>query len=242
MATKNPFEAREVRSRRGGRVKEPLSREAVVTEALRLLTNDGLEGVSLRKVALALDTGAASLYAYVDDLRSLYALMLDRALADVDVSGGKHRDWQEKIKAVLWSYGTVLFSNRGLAQLALGTIAFGPNALRMVDALLGFLTEGGVDASVAAWSVDLLLLYVTAIAAERSESGDPSDPSGPLALALARASKETHPHLHAARDSLLTGDGEARFSFAVDVLLDGIAAAPAVRRVTKKATRTKTKR
>jgi len=229
MAAKDPFEGRKVRSRRGGPVKAPLTRDLVVNEALRQLKQDGLAGMSLRKVALALDTGPASLYAYVDDLDALHALVLDRALADVDVSGGKHRAWQEKVKSVLSSYARILFTNRGLAQLAFGKIAVGPNALRMLDALLGFLDEGGVARPVAAWSVDLLVLYVTAIAAERGGRDDTEDIE-PVLQALARASSDTYPHVHAVREELVSGEGEARFSWTIDVLLKGIVAAPRPRR------------
>ncbi|AKV04327.1 Transcriptional regulator, TetR family [Labilithrix luteola] len=80
MGAKDPFAARDVQSRRGGPVKTPLSRELIVGTALELLKRDGVEGMGLRKVAAALDTGAASLYAYVDDSNALQALVLDRAL------------------------------------------------------------------------------------------------------------------------------------------------------------------
>jgi len=81
MGTRDPFKASEVVSRRGGAAKQPLSRDIIVAAALDLLTQEGLDGLSLRKVAAALDTGAASLYAYVEDLQELHALLLDRALA-----------------------------------------------------------------------------------------------------------------------------------------------------------------
>jgi hypothetical protein len=44
MTVRNPFDAPDVTSRRGGRVKPPLSRDAIVTEALEELTRDGLAG------------------------------------------------------------------------------------------------------------------------------------------------------------------------------------------------------
>ena len=129
MRARNPFEAREVTSRRGGPVKAPLSRQAIVTEALRQLRRDGLAGMSLRKVATALKTGPASLYAYVDDLQELQALVLDRALGSVDARGAKRGAWRANLERLLASYLEVLFASPGLAQLALSTIAVGPNAL-----------------------------------------------------------------------------------------------------------------
>jgi AcrR family transcriptional regulator len=192
-------------SRRGGPVKEPLSRERIVTEALRLLEKEGLEGMSLRKVASALETGPASLYPYVGDLEGLQALVLDRALAAVDVSGARRRGWRERLKAVLVSYVEVLLGQPGLAQLAMPAPVVGPNAMRILDALLGLLQEGGLDRATAAWAVDLLLLYVTAIAVEQSRGHEPLEQGGAIAQAIRGASATEYPHVHAARAELLTG-------------------------------------
>ncbi len=197
-----------------------------MTEALRELTRDGLEGMSLRKVAAALDTGPASLYAYVDDLQSLQALVLDRALGAVDIRGGKRRGWREQLKSVLESYALVLFKSRGLAQLAMVAIAVGPNALRILETLLGLLEEGGIDRRTSAWAVDLLILYVTAIAAEQSGRPGSVDNLGPVAQAIARAPADEFPQVHAARTELVSGDGDERFSWAVEALISGIVQHP----------------
>ncbi len=53
----------------------------IVSTALHILERDGLSGLSLRRVATALNTGAASLYVYVANLEELHALMLDHALS-----------------------------------------------------------------------------------------------------------------------------------------------------------------
>jgi AcrR family transcriptional regulator len=222
MQRRNPFEVDPVLSRRGGPVKEPLSRDVIVGEALRQITTNGLDGMSLRKVAAALDTGPASLYAYVEDLQELHALVLDRALAKVSLRGAPNSSWRERLHRVLKSYARVLIASPGLAQLAFGTVAVGPNALRITERLLVLLDEGGVDSATGAWAVDLLMLYVTAIAAERTAGVNPAAPEGAVAKAIAAISEQDHPHLHAARVELLSGTGEERFSWAVEVMLRGI--------------------
>ncbi len=77
---------------------------------------------------------------------------------------------------VLESYARVLAASPGLAQLAFGTVAIGPNALRITEALLTLLDQEAWILPTAAWAVDLLVLYVTAIVAEHSggtEAGAP---------------------------------------------------------------------
>lgn len=232
MDAKNPFERSAVKSRRGGAVKPPLSRDAIVREALRQITANGLAGMSLRKVAAALETGPASLYAYVADLNELHALVLDRALARVKCRDSAGAGWRARLQGVLESYARVLLSSPGLAQLAMGTVAIGPNALRMTEALLALLDEAGVDVATGAWAVDLLVLYVTAVVAEHANGLDPARPDGAVARAINAVTESDYPRVHAARAHLLSGTGHERFTWAIDAILRGIQHAPRSRPAT----------
>ncbi len=222
---RDPFEPKKVVGRRGGRVKEPLSHGAIVAKALELLAEHGLDGMSLRSVAKALDTGPASLYVYVDDLHQLHALVLDRALARVSTKAAHGKPWQERLNAVLVSYYQVLTQHRGLAQLALSTIAAGPNALRFIETLLEILDEAGVDEATAAWAVDLLMLYVTAIAFEHTQRSKDVDPLAHVAGAVGAVSEAEFPRIHRVREALLSG-GKARFRWTLRVMLEGILRVP----------------
>jgi AcrR family transcriptional regulator len=215
--------SRNIVSRRNRPSKAPLSRDGIVTTALRILDRDGLAGLSLRRVAAALDTGAASLYVYVANLEELHALMLDRALAAVQVTEADSIPWRGRLKTFLMAYLHVLYKRQGLAQLALSTIAYGPNSLRIWDALLGLLKEGGVDDLRAAWGLDLLILYVTAIAAEQSVRRESDQGLGRVKNALSTISEKQFPLVFALRETLLSGGGETRGEWALDVIIDGIA-------------------
>lgn len=226
MGTRDPFKAPEVVSRRGGAAKQPLGRDIIVAAALDLLMQEGLDGLSLRKVAAALDTGAASLYAYVEDLQELHALLVDRALAGVDTSRKPQQSWRDRLETLLASYFRALSRSPGLAQLAMSTIAAGPNALRIIEALLGLLEEAGVEQATAAWAVDLITLYVTAIAAEQSQRRQQPDPLGTITQAVGAVSSEEYPRIHALREHLLSGSPLGRFTWALDVIVKGILQTP----------------
>jgi AcrR family transcriptional regulator len=181
--------------------------------------------MSLRKVATALETGPASLYAYVDDLQELQALVLDRALGSVDTRGAKRGAWRANLESLLASYLEVLFASPGLAQLALSAIAVGPSALRITERFLGLLGEAGADRRTAAWAADLFLLYATALAAElggKASKHDPTNPQGAVARAVRGVSAGEYPHIHAAREELLSGGGGQRLAWVIEVLLKGI--------------------
>ncbi|MEV6343278.1 TetR/AcrR family transcriptional regulator C-terminal domain-containing protein [Actinoplanes sp. NPDC051851] len=230
MAPRDPFRTSEVASRRSRPAKPPLSRDAIVEEAYRQVIAPDGAGMSLRRVALALDTGPASLYAYVDDLTELQALVLDRALDDVTV-GAPGDPWRARLDLILGSYLRAISASPALARLAFGAIAVGPNALRITEAVLEVLAGAGVDRATAAWAVDLLTMFVSAQAAEHAPTmhaaepgGHAAEPGGPVAQALDRASAEAFPHVYAARGDLLSGSGEERFAWAADVLIRGILA------------------
>jgi AcrR family transcriptional regulator len=213
-------------SRRTRPAKAALSRDAIVQAALAILEKEGVDGLSLRRVAAALDTGPASLYVYFTNLSDLHAEMLDAALADVALPQTRKRLWRDRLKALLTSYMQVLYSKSGLAQLALTQIASGPNALRIVEAMLELLSEGGVLQTRAALAVDALLLHVTAVAAEHSNWRDKGHDLERAKKALDELSVAEFPFLCAAREQFFASSPKGRFFWVLDVIIDGVLASP----------------
>jgi len=96
-------------SRRERPAKPALTREGIVATALEVMRAEGLDRVTMRRLATELDTGAASLYVYVRNTAELRAYMLDELLAGLDLSPVTAAgDWRERLVAVLWSYTVVL--------------------------------------------------------------------------------------------------------------------------------------
>lgn len=211
-------------SRRARPAKPALSRAIIVAAGLDLLRQDGIAGLSLRKVAQRLDTGAASLYVYLDNLDALHAQMLDHALGEVAIPA--EGDWRQRLCGLLRNYLQVLHATPGLGQLAMMTMATGPNALRLLEAQLGLLLEGGLDERRAAWAVDALPLYICAIAAEQDLRRQQADPLAGITQALAAAPAVQYPHSHRLQAEMLAGNGEARLSWALDMLINGLIHTP----------------
>jgi AcrR family transcriptional regulator len=213
-------------SRRDRPAKPPLSREAIVRAAVGLVRSEGLERLTMRRLAAALDTGAGSLYVYFRNVEHLYAALLDELLGDVDLSpGDPDEPWEDRLAAVLGSYLRVLFDNPSIARMSIFTRSSGPNSLRLMDTLLSLLTQGGVEPGAAAWGVDLLLQYATASAAEhgtRDQQPDTADAESDMAMALGSVAADTHPRLHQLSGVLVAGEPAERFRWGIDVLLAGI--------------------
>jgi AcrR family transcriptional regulator len=213
------------RSRRERPAKPALTREGIVTTAVRLMRSEGLQRVTMRRLAQELDTGPASLYVYVRNTAELHAAVLDELLGTVDLRPARASgDWRDRLVEVLGSYSDVLFEHPGLAQSALVARPSGRNYLNLLEVLLALLHEGGVPDDRAAWGIDLLLQTATATAAEHStrrEEPGAQDEENALAEALRTASGRTHPRLAALSSELVSGTGPQRRRWAFHVLING---------------------
>lgn len=222
---------REPVSRRSRPAKPELSRRAVVDTAIRVMGSEGLERVTMRRLAGALDTGPSSLYVYFDNLAELHGAVLDELIAELPLSAPPAAgDWRGPVVEVLVAYTGLLFRHPGLARSALTLRPHGPNALRLLETLLAHLRRGGIPERQAAWGVDLLLQQATATAAEQSTrdaSPDVRIQDRALRAAVEEIDGATHPELAAHREELLSGRGEERLRWAFAVLLAGISSAPA---------------
>jgi AcrR family transcriptional regulator len=219
------------KSRRDRPAKAPLSQEVIVDAALRLVDREGIDAVTMRRVAQELDTGPASLYVYVSNRRHLLDLLLDRVMAEITVP--EEGTWRERLIGLLQNSVATLGKRRGLALVALGMIPTGRNAMTIQEHVLELLHEGELDDATVAWAVDLLALLVTASAAEQSVHGDRTAEGEQLADVLQRVNEvfrdlpaEQFPLIVALRPLMLTGSGEDRFRWWINVILNGLAVTP----------------
>ncbi|MEU0781146.1 TetR/AcrR family transcriptional regulator [Streptomyces sp. NPDC006173] len=218
-------------SRRERPAKPALTRDGIVRTAVALMRAEGLQRVTMRRLAQELDTGPASLYVYVRNTGELHAAVLDDLLAGVDLSPVRgDGDWRDRLVRVLTSYTEVLFEHPGLARSALVARPCGERYLDLVEALLSLLDEGGVPGPRAAWGIDALLQFATATAAEHAAGEkDPADSEGEwvaLSAAVRGASAERHPHIAELGTDLLSGPGEARLHWGLEVLINGVLHTP----------------
>ncbi|QFZ19442.1 TetR/AcrR family transcriptional regulator [Saccharothrix syringae] len=150
-------------------VKPRLSRELIVRTGLDVLLAEGLDAVSMRRVAQALGTGPASLYAHVATKDELVELMLDRVLEDVPLPAPDPRRWRDQVKDLLRGQVRAMAAHPGIARVAWQVaVPVGPNALRHGEALLSLLRAGGLPLREAAYACDALSLYTKAFAYESS--------------------------------------------------------------------------
>ncbi|MFE0459207.1 TetR/AcrR family transcriptional regulator [Kitasatospora sp. NPDC058965] len=215
------------RSRRERPAKPALTHRGIVDAAVRLMEAEGLQRVTMRRLAQELDTGPASLYVYVANTAELHAAILEHHLGTVDLTPAAEQagDWRARLGAVLVSYTRVLFRHPALAHSALLARPAGPHYLALVETVLTLLHEGGVPRAQAAWGVDVLLQTATATAAEHSaRTGAAADAEHTaMVRALQQADPVRYPRITEAADDLVSGRPEDRLAWTFRALINGVA-------------------
>ena len=113
-------------TRKGGRVpRNTLSRAAVVDAALAMIDRDGLDAVTMPKLAQHLGVGTMSLYRHVSDKDDLIAAVAEQVMGGVDVPDGPVDDWQGRVVGYLRA-----LRDAAITHPALGTHPGGPRAHR----------------------------------------------------------------------------------------------------------------
>ncbi len=218
------------RSRRQRPAKPALSRDGIVAAAVTVMRGEGLEHVTMRRLATELDTGPASLYVYVRNTAELHAAVLDEMLGLVGFAPDSRPErWADSIIDLLWSYTGILVEHPGLARSALVTRPSGRNYLALVERLLTLLQTGGIEDGPSAWGVDVLLLFATSTALEhgtRRKAMDGRADQEALMHALRKATPSLYPTITALGEALVSGAPRQRFEWHVGVMLAGMAATP----------------
>lgn len=207
-----------------------IDQQTIVTTALELLDAEGLEAVTMRRVAQVLGTGPASLYAHVNNKSDLLDMVYDAAigdLADVEVEGA---DWREQLKGFCRAALDQMGRHRDIAMIALVRLApTGPNVVRVIERMLGILRSGGLSDPVISYGVDTLALFLSATAFEQGVdidrrlpgSGSVEDRLRSLNEYYSSLPAERFPHL-ASMARALVDDTVDRLEFGLDLIIAGI--------------------
>jgi AcrR family transcriptional regulator len=219
-------------SRRDRPAKPALSQQTIVDAAMDLLSAEGLDGVSMRRVAQALDTGPASLYVYVRNRDDLVALLMDRIAGEIRLPAlGPATDWREELIALLLSVIKELGRYPGVAVNMFATVPTGPNSLALTEGMLTLLAQGGLSRQARAWAVDVLALFATAAATEETLHAAQgktelrqTDVNPGARDVFAGLPADRYPNLTDLYQELTYGSAEQRTRWGLNALINGILA------------------
>jgi AcrR family transcriptional regulator len=125
-----------------------LSRERVLGTALRIADGDGIEALSMRKIAQELGVKAMSLYNHVTNKDDILDGIIDIVISEIEVPDLK-LDWKTAMRRRATSAHEVLLRHPWSTIPIVSRVNVGPAMLRYVDATLGCLCEAGFSLEMA---------------------------------------------------------------------------------------------
>jgi AcrR family transcriptional regulator len=213
--------------------KRQISQNLILQTSLEVIRSEGLDALSIRRIAQDLKIGPATVYVHFASKNELLELALDEVLAAVTVPDPDPERWAQQVAEVARAMYHELIKYGDLSRAALGRISIGPNALRVAEGLLAIMVGGGLPVQLAVWAKDRLWLYVHADAFEGSQFLAHQRAYGEAGVRTfldqvrryyAELPPDTFPQTSKNADALVTGSCDDRFEIGLDLLLAGLAA------------------
>ena len=199
------------------------TREDVARAALELADAEGLEALSMRRLAGELGVGTMTLYGYFRNKGELLDGIVDAAVEDAeDLRSDGH--WRDSLRAAALTARGNMLRHPALVELRFRRPVLRPEALRFAETIMAILTEAGMPRDEAARAFRLLFTFLFGYAALSPVGGEDAAARSARS-ALAALPPDRYPALTAAvEEAAAAMAGEETFVFGLDLILDGIAA------------------
>jgi AcrR family transcriptional regulator len=200
-----------------------LSKHRVVVEAVRLADREGVDGLSMRRLAGALGAGAMSLYHYVASKDELLDAMIDIVFQEIELPP-EATDWQSAMRREAVSTRQALARHPWAIGLMESRTSPGPANLRHREAVTACLRGAGFSVSMATHANWLLNSYVYGFALQdASLQFDTADEFADMTedVFLPQLPPDEFPFLNESAAALLAAgyDPAEEFIFGLDLIL-----------------------
>jgi AcrR family transcriptional regulator len=150
------------------------SRAEILEAALAIADGDGLDGLTIRKLAERLGISPMGIYRYFRNKAEIVEELVDLVVGKYDVTNHHETDWAEWISTAFCLMRRGLRDHPGVIPL-LGTVASsGPNAMAVMEEVLRVLRSGGLERRAAAGAFHTLISYtIGSVAIESHVHGRP---------------------------------------------------------------------
>jgi len=206
--------------------REKLTREKVIEAALGIMDTEGLEAVSMRRVAREVGVEAMSLYHYVEDKDDLLQGVCDRVMAGFEFPS-EVGEWADRCRAVARSWRQVLQAHPDVMRLFAethGPAPTSPDSLRPTEFALGLLREIGLSDRDTVQAFHAFGGYIQGFV--MMEGGSIKGGRHDLELHEYLSSMvpaEAFPVLHAVGRYFAECGADEQFEFGLDLMVRGIA-------------------
>lgn len=154
--------------RRGPR--KGLTVDAVVEAATAIADAEGLDAVTMRRVAQSLDVAPMTLYTYVPAKAELIVLMLDALYAAMERTGTEGRPWRERLAAVARDNYAMYLAHPWAAAASQTRPPLGPGQCAKYEHELRAFAGTGLDDITTDDALSHLLAFVRTAAADAARA------------------------------------------------------------------------
>lgn len=201
-----------------------LSRQKIIDEAIRMADNDGLQKLSMRKLADKLGVEAMSLYHHIDNKADLIAEMVDTVVPQIE-SVEACKDWKDAMRKRADIMRDTLIAHPWVGHEFVAGFNIGPRMLAYVDTTIGYLLQAGFTYRMAdhAWNTIDSYIYGFNLQAQNFPL-HPDEYKSVAEQFLPMIPEETHPYMHGMSLSIIKGthDGIQDFHFGLELILESL--------------------
>ncbi|OEJ32471.1 TetR/AcrR family transcriptional regulator [Streptomyces subrutilus] len=227
-----------LRERPGKGPRPTLTLTRIVDAAVALAAGEGMDAVSMGRVAKELGVSTMSLYRYVTAKEELYILMADAGVGpppEQAPAGGAGRGWRELLSDWAYAQRAVLMANTWILRIPITAPPVSPNQLAWMERGLAALADTGLDEGEKISTIILvggLVRNEVTMAADMMDAMTKSGVSPDLAMPryVRTLRLMTAPDTHPALTRLLGSDAfsgseepDFQFAFGLGRVLDGLA-------------------
>ena len=137
----------------------PVSRDLAVERAVTVADGEGIEAVTMRRLARELGVEAASLYHYVSGKDEILDGLVDKVSAEIDLPP-RTDGWRDAVRQRAHNTRAVLRRHPWAVALMASRTTPGPATLRLLEAGIRYFREGGFSVEEAAHAISTVDSYV----------------------------------------------------------------------------------
>ncbi len=201
----------------------------VVDSALELADTEGLDAVTLRRLAQLHEVTPMALYRHFADKNDLLSALGDRLLADIVLPERSDEPWDRRLHQMLTAFVDALRPHPRVAGLTLTRILIAEPGLEMAERTMELLVEGGFDTDYAAEvGRQSICSLITLVTTEPGAGEDPEPAAREQGLRLKRAAlgaldPKRYPLITSAADTLICPTStDQYYALGVDLVVAGI--------------------
>jgi AcrR family transcriptional regulator len=138
---------------------QPLTRERILSTALKMVDQQGIAELSMRKLGAKLGINGVSLYYHFASKIAIVDGLVALIMSEVDLAPNE-TEWSERLACIHRSQRAVLVAHPNLLPVAIMRPFNTPEAVRVTDTVLATMLGAGFDEENALYGFQTLRAYV----------------------------------------------------------------------------------